>query len=182
VQAEHSSAAALGDGVVTLRPWREHDLSGITAACSDPETALWLDRLPQPYREDDARAYLAHVRADERGAHFAVDLHGELAGSISVRFDFWEEGIADIGYWVGPWARRRGVATRALLLAARWALRQEGVARLQLRAAVDNAASCGVAERAGFRREGVFRAGRTNARTGERIDFVLFSLLPGELT
>jgi len=166
---------------VTLRPWREEDVPAIAAACSDPETALWLDRLPQPYREDDARAYLAHVRADERGAHFAIELDGEPAGSISVRFDFWEEGIADIGYWVGPWARRRGVATRALVLVSRWALEQEGVGRLQLRAALDNVASCAVAERAGFRREGIFRAGRYNARRGERIDFALFSLLPGEL-
>jgi RimJ/RimL family protein N-acetyltransferase len=177
VQIEHSPAPGLSDGIVTLRPWREDDIPQIAAACSDPVTARWLDRLPQPYREEDAREWL---RAELDEVRWAVELEGALAGSMSVRFDYWEEGIADVGYWVAPWARRRGVATRSLGLVARWALAHPRVGRLQLRAAVENTASCGVAERVGFRREGVFRAGRRNLRTGERIDFALYSLLPGE--
>jgi len=178
VQAEHSSATVLTDGVVTLRPWREEDVPAIVKACSDPETALWLDQLPHPYTADDARAWLAD---ETDAARFAVELEGEIAGSISVRFDVWQEGAADVGYWTSPGARGNGVATRALVLVARWALGHPRVARLQIRADVENVASCRVAERAGFRREGTIRAARFNERRGRRVDFALYSLLPGEL-
>jgi RimJ/RimL family protein N-acetyltransferase len=174
----------LRDGDLVLRAWRDDDVPAIVEACSDPDTALWLDRLPSPYGALDARTFLEHARTlDAVGSaeHFAIDLDGRLAGSITVRFDFWEPGDADVGYWVAPWARRRGVATRALVLVASLALRERGVARLQLRADVDNAASLAVAERAGFVRDGVIRAARLNVRRGRRVDLALYSLLPGEL-
>ena len=78
-------------------------------------------------------------------------------------------------------ARGRGVATRALRLAARWILGHEGIERLQLRTDALNVPSQRVAEKAGFRREGVLRSVHYNPRLGRRIDFVMFSLLPGEL-
>jgi RimJ/RimL family protein N-acetyltransferase len=38
-----------------------------------------------------------------------------------------------------------------------------------------------VAEKVGFRREGVLRSIRFNARQGRRVDYVMYSLLPEEL-
>jgi RimJ/RimL family protein N-acetyltransferase len=125
-----------------------------------------------------------NVRTSEQAgaaSHFAVDVDGVLGGSISVRWDFWERGGVDIGYWVAPWARGRGVATRSLRLATRWAIVERGAERVQLRADVDNAASRIVAERAGFRLDGVIRAARWNARRGRRVDLALYSILPAEL-
>jgi [ribosomal protein S5]-alanine N-acetyltransferase len=79
-------------------------------------------------------------------------------------------------------ARGRGVATAATRLAAEWAFEADpALARLQLRADVENVASNRVAEKAGFTREGVLRAQRFNARLGRRTDFVMWSLLRGEL-
>jgi RimJ/RimL family protein N-acetyltransferase len=78
-------------------------------------------------------------------------------------------------------ARGRGVATRAVLLIARWAIRDCGLRRLQLRADIANAASQRVAEKAGFKREGVLRSVRYSERQGRRVDFAVFSLLPDEL-
>jgi RimJ/RimL family protein N-acetyltransferase len=77
--------------------------------------------------------------------------------------------------------RGRGIASRAVRLAARWALEDCGVARLQLRADVRNEPSQRVAEKAGFTREGVLRSSRYSARQGRRVDFAMYSLLPGEL-
>ena len=50
-----------------------------------------------------------------------------------------------------------------------------------MRAEAENVASCRVAEKAGFRREGVIRSSRYNPRLGRRMDFVLYSALPGEI-
>ena len=50
-------AEPLVDGPTALRPWRDSDLSGLVAACQDREISRWT-RVPWPYREADARAYL----------------------------------------------------------------------------------------------------------------------------
>jgi len=55
------------------------------------------------------------------------------------------------------------------------------VARVQLRADVENEASRRVAERAGFRLEGVLRAAHWSPRQQRRLDWAMYSLLPGEL-
>jgi RimJ/RimL family protein N-acetyltransferase len=93
-----------------------------------------------------------------------------------------DEGCAEVGYWVAADARGRGIATAATRAAARWAFDTvPELARLQLRADVENPASNRVAEKAGFTREGILRAQRYNARLGRRTDFVMWSLLRDEL-
>jgi RimJ/RimL family protein N-acetyltransferase len=69
--------------------------------------------------------------------------------------------------------------TRALRLVSAHAFEQ-GAARVQLRADPENVASCRVAEKAGFTREGVLRSAHWNPRLGRRQDWAMFSLLPSE--
>jgi RimJ/RimL family protein N-acetyltransferase len=176
----------LRDGVVVLREWREDDVPAIAAACSDAETARWLDQIPQPYTERDARDYLASTRRGWREgtiASFAIaDAEtGEAFGSISIHWVDHEHAVGEVGYWVGPRARGRGIATRAVRLVSRWGIEECHLRRLQLRADVENLASQRVAEKAGFTREGVLRSIRYSERQRGRVDFVVFSILPGEL-
>ena len=178
----------LSDGVVALRPWGGEDVPALVELCSgDEEMAYWLDRLPQPYTENDGRAY---VEIGERGwrgegteTPFAIvdAVSGDVLGSCAVFWTGAPDGNAEVGYWVGRGARGRGVATRAVRLVARWVLGDLGFERLQLLADTRNVASCRVAERAGFTKEGVVRSSRANARDGQRIDYALYSLLRSEL-
>jgi RimJ/RimL family protein N-acetyltransferase len=164
---------------VLLRPWRKSDAPAIVECIDgDPEITRWLDQVPQPYSRGDA---LAYIGATGESAFAITDaVGGRVLGSIGVRFS--EEGdVGEIGYWVCADARGRGVTTRALVLLARWALGRRGVARVHLRADPENAASCRVAEKAGFRREGVLRSAHWNARLGRRQDWTMYSLLPTEL-
>lgn len=179
-------ALPLSDDVVTLRPWTERDVPAIASACRDDEIARWLDQVPQPYTEADARTYVALARRglkDSTLATFAVTdgASGEVLGSIGIHVLDAGNAVAEVGYWVKREARGRGVAGRALRLAAAWAISDCGIERLQLRADELNEASQRVAERAGFTREGVLRSSRYNSRQGRRVDFVLYSLLPGDL-
>jgi len=176
----------LSDDVVALRPWIERDVPAIVDACRDQDIAWWLDQVPQPYGEADARTYVAMTRRgwkDGTHAAFAVtDAEtGEVVGSVGIHWLDPENGVAEVGYWVRRESRGRGVATRATRLVARWALATCGMRRLQLRADSRNVASQRVAESAGFRREGVLRSARFNPRQSRRVDFVLYSLLPDEL-
>lgn len=146
----------LRESDLLLRPFRDEDALAIAAACDDPDTARFIPGMPSPYTEDDAREYIELCRswwaAGERCARAIVDAEtGELLGSVDVRLG--EAG--SIGYWIALGARGRGVATRALVLLASWALAEGGVRRLELITHPDNVASQRVAEKAGFRRVGV---------------------------
>ena len=177
----------LADEVVALRPWRADDAPAVAAAIDgDPEIAAWLDEVPQPYGLDDAHEYIAACTrgwAEGAGAFFAVvdPADGTLLGSLGLRLAGLPQGVAEVGYWIAREARGRGVASHAVRLAARWILGEVGIERLQLRADTLNVSSQRVAEKAGFTREGVLRSMHYNPRQGRRVDFVLFSLLPGEL-
>jgi RimJ/RimL family protein N-acetyltransferase len=178
--------SALTDGVVALRPWREDDAAELVAALDgDDEIARWLDAIPQPYTDADARAWLAqtvHAWREGVGAPFAVvdAASGLLLGGIGVRWIDRISAVGEVGYWARAASRRRGVTTRALELAARWAFGSAGCERLVLRADARNVPSQRVAERAGFVREGVERSSRFSPRQRRRVDFVVFSRLPGD--
>ncbi|MFC9467029.1 GNAT family N-acetyltransferase [Streptomyces coelicoflavus] len=111
----------------------------------------------------------ARDAADGRSVTFRVtDESGTTLGEIGLGEISRQLKTARVGYWVLPEARGRGVATRALLLASRWACAELGLHRLELGHAVGHDASCRVAERSGYRAEGtlreaMFEAGRHDA-------------------
>ena len=175
----------LGDGVVTLRPWRADDAAAIAAAFADAESLYWMHQVPSPYTESDALDYVRAMEAAwsaRTGGAFAVvdEATGRVAGSIGLNVIDPELSVVEVGYWAAPGFRGRGITTRALRLLSRWLLGTAGAERVQLRADVRNAASIRVAEKAGFLREGVLRSSGYNQRAGRRIDYAVYSLLPGE--
>ncbi len=181
-----SPARTLSDGVISLRPWREDDAAELVAALDgDGEIARWLEAIPQPYTAADARAWVAQaIRAWHEGtsAPFAVvdAKTGRLLGGMGVRWIDRVNAIGEAGYWVRAASRGQGVTTRALRLATRWAFESAGCRRLLLRADTLNVPSQRVAERAGFVREGVERSARFSPRQRRRVDFVVYSRLPGD--
>lgn len=90
--------------------------------------------------------------------HFAIELNGQLVGNVGLAHIDHIHETAWASYWVGAEARGQQLATRGLLSVGRWAFEKAGLYRLELGHRVNNAASCVVAERAGFIAEGVERA------------------------
>jgi RimJ/RimL family protein N-acetyltransferase len=174
----------LRDGDLVLRPWVEDDVPALVAACNDPEIARWIPVIPSPYTEEDARAFIggdSHAVPEYTVPEhsFAVTVDGVLAGAISLSVNSMNYR-GRIGYWVAAGVRGRGVCTRALRVLSRWALEDLELMRLELITDPDNTASQRVAEKVGFRREGVLRA-HLRHPDGRIRDSVMFSLLPGEL-
>ena len=173
----------LVDGLTALRPWRDTDLAALVAACQDPEISRWT-RVPSPYRDTDARAYLlARYEATHAGtsAPFAVvaaSNRQQLLGSVSLLRIAWQHARAEVGYWLAREARGRGHATLAVRLICSWGFETLGLERIDLLAATGNAASQRVAERAGFIREAVLRS--YFAGSDGRQDMVAFGLLRAE--
>jgi RimJ/RimL family protein N-acetyltransferase len=164
----------LEDEEVVLRPLEPGDAPALAVGIDeDPDLDRWT-RIPFPYTEDHAREFIGST---EETAFAILDRGGEeLLGGIGVRAG--DEGVAELGYWVKAGARGRGVATRAVVLVARFAFDELGAARVQLVTEPDNVASQRVAEKAGFIREGTLRS--FLSFKGRRRDAVMFSLLPGE--
>ena len=69
-----------------------------------------------------------------------------------------EDGLAEIGYWVVPSARGRGIAPRALVAVSNWAIDELRLHRLELQHSTKNEASCRVAEKAGYPLESTKRS------------------------
>ena len=172
-------AAPVTDGYVRLRRPESDDVSWIAEACRDPDMHLWIPHLPYPYTEEDARDYLGYVNEGwARGISAVFAIVGAKSlqplGMIELRVP--GTGLGDIGYWVRQEARGQGVATAALRLLTTWAIQKHKLQRVQLTTDPKNHASQTVAERAGFRREGLLRAWAATPQ-GRR-DRVMFSFLP----
>ena len=173
----------LRDEQVLLRPWIEADLPAAAEGARDPLVPRFT-RVPENQSDAELRRFFETHGAALAGGE-ALWLAIADAGSDAflgstglMRFD-WEELRSEIGYWVAPWARGQGVATRAVRLLSRWALLDLGLGRLSLHADTDNPASHRVAERGGFTREGVLRS--FEQRKGRRYDLVSFSLVREDL-
>jgi len=101
---------------------------------------------------------------------------GQVLGGINLHhFDPLRDTV-EVGYWLVPEARGRGVATRCVRAATEHAF-ANGISRIEAHVRVGNAASERVLERAGFTREGVKR--RYLRRGGEttKHDATLFARL-----
>lgn len=168
---------------VRLRRWRPDDAPRVVVACTDPVTRFWLSGLPDPYDEAAALGYLASCaesHAAGTGAFWCLadPADDTCIGSLAVMGIVRGPGVAhaEVGYWLLPAARGRGVMTEAVRLGAQYALSPAtagglGLDRLVLRAAVGNPASLAVAVRAGFTRTGVSR-GAERLGDGSTCDLV----------
>ncbi|MFE9248680.1 GNAT family N-acetyltransferase [Streptomyces sp. NPDC007088] len=172
-----------------LRPHRAgcaQEARTVLRGLSDPEFLRW-NVLGQPMTtpEDvlDYFARMAQLRTDGRGVSYAVTeaATGVLLGQISLRAIEPTLREARVGYWVLPEARGRGVARRALALLSRWAFEEAGLHRVELGHAAGHAASCRVAERCGYRPEGLLREAMFADSTLERYrDLHLHARLAGD--
>lgn len=141
-----------GDGLV-LRPWSDADLAVLPALFDDPEVARWTP-LESPFDTAAARRYLdraaERLRTGEATTLAVVEEPGDgvPVGMVLAR-PFDDAGTVELGYALGPHARGRRIASRALrLLMSR--VTADGARRLVLRIDAGNTASEHVARACGF--------------------------------
>jgi ribosomal-protein-alanine N-acetyltransferase len=171
----------ISDGVVRLRPVGYDDVPEILAACEDPLIRRFNSA---PSDESEARTWIdgaidgrPHARAFRLAIADAAS--GTFLGSIGVP-DFDLDTLrAEVGYWLSPSARGRGLATRALRLFCSWAFRELSLARIEAIPEVENRASQRVLDRVGFKCEGVLRS--YQVVHGRRRNMCMYSLLVGEM-
>jgi RimJ/RimL family protein N-acetyltransferase len=173
----------VADESVRLRLRADSDTPRVIEACQDPEVVRWT-RVPEPYGEREAEDWLAEsnlARDRGEGLHLVIAdaSTDDFLGSVGIHRINRTEGRCDIGYFLAPWARGRGVMSRAVRLLSEWIFETLPIERIEITIEPANAPSRAVAERAGYRFEGVLRS--HTVIKGTRRDMAIYSLLRGEL-
>lgn len=172
----------LSDDVVVLTPPTAGDVDAITAICQDPQIAAWTT-VPHPYRREHAEGFISGLVAPgwENGTDLTWAIR-DLSGLVGmVGLAGVADGSAEVGYWLAPAARGRGLLTRALRLVLGVAFDPGGpeLVRVSWQAYVGNWPSRRVAWRVGFRVEGTVRL-HTVQRDGIRRDSWVGTILAGD--
>ncbi|MDQ1665849.1 MAG: hypothetical protein QOH75_1880 [Actinomycetota bacterium] len=147
---------------IRLEPFVQDHLGGFREMLKDPDV-LRFTRMPDPAPDGFDRSWFAAYeqgKADGTRMNFAIvdgPARAFLGIAVAPSIDT-AAGEAELGYVVAPWARRRGVATEALRQLTTWAFTDLAMVRLQLLIDVSNEPSKRVAERCGYRLEGVLRS------------------------
>ena len=158
-----------------LRPLAERDLAAYAAAfAAEPETdpdADSLRRRPQLVAEGAAAGDFIELAiadpADDR-----------LLGSVTLHSFSWRHQRAEVGFWLASGARGRGLATEAIGNAVDWAFAANDLHRVEMTTApglVHEGKVMALAERLGFRREGLLR--QRNFERGRRLDVIMLAVL-----
>jgi RimJ/RimL family protein N-acetyltransferase len=148
-------AQPLTDGVVTLRlPSADAGDADTVHSYIDQQQldGWWLPVAPDESAGEAISDWLHgwEGRPSRNGPAFVVTIPGEPRFIGQVSFTDRGQGVVEMEYGIAPRWRRRGLATRASRLAARWALSLPGVTAVELRIDQHNTASQHVAVNAGF--------------------------------
>jgi RimJ/RimL family protein N-acetyltransferase len=169
-------------GWLRLRPFTTADIPWVYEVLLDPVVQRFM-QVPSPYRLEDAASHVEHSYiAGWNGGRQAEFVAEDAAtatplGRVGLRRG--EPGAAEVGYWVDPRARGRGVATTAVRTVCQWAVTTAGIELIEWRCEAANIASRRVAEKAGFLIEATLRKRRL--RDGMRVDECVGSLLRDEM-
>ena len=139
---------------LVLRPPHEDDVPELIALADNPRLAEMLSRMPHPYREREARAFLDGVRNGAMaGCTYAVALaeNGAFVGCAGLHPR--TRGL-ELGYWIGEPYWGRGYATETAHALVDLAFRATSIEQLFVSCRVINSASRRVIHKCGFQYSG----------------------------
>lgn len=171
----------LSDGVA-LRWLEERDADELYELIDADRDHLapWLPWAAAETRAD-ALGFIRSTRrqlADDNGLQTALTVDGRIAGVVGVHGISRADGSTSVGYWLAEAHQGRGAMTAAVRAYTDHAFKDWRLNRVELRAAVGNDRSRALAERLGFKPEGVLRQAE---RVGDRfVDLAVYSVLAAE--
>ncbi|MFA5787235.1 MAG: GNAT family protein [Actinomycetota bacterium] len=115
--------------------------------------------------------------AEAKAIRLGVCLNGSVVGHVGADVRTIHRA-AEVGYWLDAAHQGRGIMTRAVEALLTHLFDEKGIHRTEIRAAPENRRSRAMAERFGFRMEGVLR--QYTFCSGRWLDQVVYGLLEDE--
>jgi RimJ/RimL family protein N-acetyltransferase len=167
------------DGIV-LRRLRARDAGPFAAAFrEDPGLGVLIGAEEDPTESGVRRFIARQPRLRARGEFLGLAVTDDSArpflGHVMLHSVDFKNCRAEVGYWLVPAARGRGIGTVAVSLLVEWAFANLPLHRLEITTTPDNTAARALAAALGFTEEGVMR-GR-NLERGRHVDVVLLARL-----
>jgi putative acetyltransferase len=166
-----------------LRALSERDLADFHAYLSDPEVAVSAGWKPQVSRQDSLVLLTAFIADGSQWGIERADTR-RLVGNIGLIEDerrYGVPGVRAVAYMLARPAWGQGFATEALRGVLEYAFTRLDLSLVSLYHFVPNQRSLRVAEKCGFRREGVLRLAQ-KLYDGQLMDSVCYSLTKQEYT
>ena len=142
---------------LVMRAPRQSDIAELVQLADNRHVAQMLARMPHPYGEAEARAFIAMCQLRQPGATYALTLAGTgpEAGAFvgCAGLNAKDRGL-ELGYWIGEPYWKRGFATEAAHALVDLAFRATGISVLHVSARVINPASRRVIHKCGFQYAG----------------------------
>ena len=90
-----------------LRTLQSSDAEWIYHGCQDAEVQHWT-QIPRPYTRDHAKSFVADQNGERLANAIINSRTGEPAGVAGIHHI--KDGVATVGYWIAPQARRASAA------------------------------------------------------------------------
>ena len=178
------STVPLFDGSLCLRPCVDADAAALATAASQSAESVgrWLSWCHASFDLDEATHFVTRAQEDWHAGtgpyDLVVDVSGDFAGCVRLRYVSREDAVGNLGYWIRTDLQGRGLALRAARLAARFAFDTLAMHRLEIVTAEHNPASRRVAEKLGARFECLARNRIMDQE--EPTTAAVYALIPGD--
>jgi ribosomal-protein-alanine N-acetyltransferase len=139
-----------------LRPYRDDDVPTLARLLGAKEVAATTLRIPHPYTEEDARAFLKSLESPSAKFGMFERSSGELVGGVGLNLEG-QHQRAELGYWVGVPYWGQGFATEAANEMLRHGFQDLKLNRIYAGVFSGNAASEQVLRKIGMKHEGTAR-------------------------
>ncbi|RDI49191.1 GNAT family N-acetyltransferase [Nocardia mexicana] len=160
-----------------LEPWQAAEFAAYADRVRDSLTP-WIPWVYTVVDEASAREFLqsyADRQAADTGRLFGLYVSGVLQGGLIFRRFDADQRVCEIGVWLAPEARGRGLITRGCRVLIDWAMNVRGMVRVEWLCDPRNGPSRAAAERLGFTHEGTHR--RAFRLEGEQRDVEVWGLV-----
>lgn len=138
---------------LVMRAPRESDVDQLVLLADNRAIAEMLARMPHPYGEAEARAFLAMAQSRRGGIAYALTLAGTDVFVGCAGLNITDRGL-ELGYWIGEPYWKRGFATEAAHALVDLAFTATTIQVLHASTRVINPASRRVVHKCGFQYAG----------------------------
>ncbi|MCZ3389970.1 MAG: GNAT family N-acetyltransferase [Actinomycetia bacterium] len=165
----------LTNGRFVLRGWilADADIAVVVRAAQDPDIARY-SSVGSAKTPEEAERWIRTRDVPDR-LDWVITTSTQLLGRVSLAHIDSTDGVAELGYWLLPEHRGRGLASAAVGTVEQHAFGPVRLGRLTIRHESQNDRSCLLAQRRGYLTEGTARG--AFVRDGQRRDLHVHALL-----